>query len=204
MAIALLALSNGCALFRPVQAEEHYYLLTAESSSHVARQGNGGACVVRLLPVEVPDYLQTKDMAVRIGTNQIVFTVYHQWAEPLEAGIRRVIADNLRVSPQIREVLTDEPSPRHEPVCEISAHILSCEGNYINGKGFITFGATWEISQSGPQAATLAQGVYHAPPTTWHAGDYGELPGQTSAALDGFSQFLAQAVTEHTMAHSVR
>ncbi|HTV61107.1 MAG TPA: ABC-type transport auxiliary lipoprotein family protein [Verrucomicrobiae bacterium] len=202
--MSLLALSNGCALFKPVQAEEHYYLLTAKSLSYVATQGNGRACVVRLLPVEVPDYLQTEDMAVRIGTNQIEFTVYHQWAEPLEAGIRRVIAENLRVSPQIREVLTDEPSPRQEPVYEISAHILACEGNYINGRGFITFGATWEISQSGPQAATLAHGVYYAPLTNWHAGDYGELADQTSQVLNEFSQFLAHTVSEQAMAHSVR
>src|ERR1700739_1170670 len=81
-ALLLIAL-NSCSFLKPVNDEEHNYLLTAKSSPEPSTEIRP-PCIVRVLPVEVPDYLQTSDMIIRTGTNEVVFTKFHQWAEPLD------------------------------------------------------------------------------------------------------------------------
>ncbi len=191
--LSLLVAVNGCSVLKPAKAQEQDYLLTAEATSTPAAGQGGRACILRILPVEVPDYLQTRDMAVRTGADQIVFTPYHQWAESLEAGIRRVLAEDLKSSPEIREVLTDEMSPAHTTVEIISVHILTCEGNDTKGQGSVHFKAAWELSRSGTDAV-LAHGVYDAPSAPWHPGDYEDLAGQLSRATAGLSRTLEQAI----------
>jgi hypothetical protein len=42
-------------------------------AGHTNRSGQG--CVVRFRPAELASYLQTKDMAVRTGTNEVTFAL---------------------------------------------------------------------------------------------------------------------------------
>lgn len=192
--LALFTL-NGCLSLKPASGTEHYYLLTG-GSSNLSSPGAVPACAVRLLPIETPDYLKTRDMVVRTGANEMVFATFHQWAEPLDAGVRRVLADDLRTSPAIREVLIDEPPPANTKVYVISIHIVACEGNNTNGQSSILFSARWEISQSD---TTLAHGIFRAEPATWHAGDYDDLAAQLSRAVEDFARLLNKTICDKAM-----
>ena len=191
----LLTAINGCSLFMPVKDEEHDYLLTAEPLPKPTAEVKP-AGVVRVLPVEVPAYLQTSDM-VMTRTNEVVFAKSHEWAEPLDAGIRRVLVQDLRGVQGIREVLTDEPPPAHGKPYIISIRILDCEANDTNGQGSVVFSAEWEISQGRPDTAILAKGVFHAPPAPVRRGDYAGVVSQISKAVAELSGILAQAISEH-------
>ena len=156
--------------------------------------------MVRLRPVELANYLQTKDMAVRTGTNEITFALFHRWAEPLDAGIRRVLAQDLRAAPAIRNVITDEPAPAGCSVYTLSVHVLTCEGIRTDHMGSAAFAAVWEITGPGFPGAVLDQGVFRARPASWTPGDYGQLASQTSKSLEEFSDMLVGAITRRTRA----
>jgi uncharacterized lipoprotein YmbA len=142
----------------------------------------------------VADYLRNEEIAVRTTDNEVDFSLFHCWAEPLQAGIRRVLAEDLRAAPGIQAVLTDEPSPTKGPVYNISIRVLACEGVGTNHQGSAVFAATWEIDRTGPEPATLACGVFHSQPASWNPGDYGQLSRQLSRALDDFSRALSKAI----------
>jgi uncharacterized lipoprotein YmbA len=191
VAVLLLA-GNGCAFLQPAESESHYYLLTAVHLPGVSAPRGGPTCVVRLLPVEVADYLKTEDMAVRTGTNEIIFAQFHRWAEPLAAGVRRALADDLCGSSRIREVLTDQPAPGRGPLETVFVRVLACEGEERGGRGAIVFEASWEIS--GPGEASWAHGLFQAQPAAWHPGDYNQLANRLSRAVDDLSRVLSDAI----------
>lgn len=199
LSAVLLTTLNSCSLFMPVKDEEHDYLITAQPAPKPTTEVKP-ARIVRVLPVEVPAYLQTSDMVARNG-NEVVFAKSHQWAEPLDAGIRRALVEDLRGYPGIQEVLTDEPPPAHGKPYIISIHVLACEAKVTNGQGSVLFSAEWEISQGRPDVTAVAKGVFHAPPTTLHPGDYAVMVSQISDAVADLSGVLAQAISAQTDGH---
>jgi len=200
LTLSLFAL-NGCSLsLKPASGVEHYYLLTG-GSSKLSSPSDFHPCVVRLLPIEAPNFLQTRDMVVRAAPDEMVFATFHQWAEPLDAGVRRALADDLRTSPAVREVLTDEPDPGNTKVYVISIHIFDCEGNRTNGQNSILFEARWEISQSN---VALAHGIFRAEPASWRSGDYGDLAIQLSRAIENLARLLNKTIcSQPAISHSV-
>ncbi|HEY1788461.1 MAG TPA: PqiC family protein [Verrucomicrobiae bacterium] len=191
MISSLLVALSGCLSLKPAGGDEHYYLLTGDSSLLASARG-ARPCVVRILPVEVPNYLQTRDMVVRTSSNEMIFATFHQWAEPLDAGVRRVLTEDLRTAPAIREVLTDEPPPANTNVYVISIQILACEGNQTNSQSSVLFKACWEISKSD---RAVARGIFNAQPATWRPGDYNDLAIQLSRAVEDLGKLLNKTIS---------
>ena len=48
--------------------------------------------VIRLFPVSVPDYLDTRDILIRSGQNQVTASTTGRWAERLSVGMTRALA----------------------------------------------------------------------------------------------------------------
>lgn len=193
--IVMLTVLAGCSFLKPSAGEEHDYLLSSlKSPASTAAQTQSRAYAIRILPVELPAYLQTSDMAVRVGTNELYFAKFNQWAESLETGIRRVLAENLRAAG--KEVLTDEPAPNDVKVYTVSVQVLACEAKDMNGQGSVLFEAAWEISATGTPSLSPTRGIFRAAPSPWHPGDYAGLARQLSQALTDFSGTLEQAISE--------
>jgi uncharacterized lipoprotein YmbA len=68
-----------------------YYMLSANATEMT---GTGGPSL-GIGPVEVPAYLQRKEMVLNRDRHKLSVNEYHRWAEPLEAGISRVVSLNL-------------------------------------------------------------------------------------------------------------
>ena len=98
-----LAVSLGlasCAVTDPTQ----YYTLgqaparSAESTARasIARRSAAGAAVgIGVGPVIVPGYLDRSQIVTRRGTDHVELSMFHRWAEPLEDGIARVLAEEI-------------------------------------------------------------------------------------------------------------
>ena len=202
--IFLWFVSSGCAFLKPAESESRYYLLTSEipSKGSAAHNKSDAGKVVRILPVDVANYLQNRSMAVRAGTNEVVFALFHQWAEPLSDGVRRVLAQDLVTLPGIRAVLTDQSAPAGETVYSVSVHVLQCEGMRGDSKSLALFKAEWEITGPGLKRNVLSHGTFQAPKSVWHAGDYDELANELSRALAGLSRALNQAISSENQNQS--
>jgi uncharacterized lipoprotein YmbA len=89
----------GCAVSDPTQ----YYTLGQAAGSAVSRtsaspQGNAaepGTVGIGVGPVILPGYLARSQIVVRTGADQVELSMFHRWAEPLEDGIARILADEI-------------------------------------------------------------------------------------------------------------
>lgn len=68
-----------------------YYMLSAGVNEMT---GTGGPSL-GIGPIKIPAYLQRKEMILNRDRNTLSLHEYHRWAEPLEAGISRVVSLNL-------------------------------------------------------------------------------------------------------------
>jgi uncharacterized lipoprotein YmbA len=176
----------GCAMVKPVSGDTHVYILSQVESANFGTK-RPATCVVRLESVDVASYLRTKDIGVRTGTNEIIFSNSHQWAEPLNEGIRRVLAENLRRSLAIEQVLTDQMSAPGLPVYSFHVDILACEGSPPSAE----FEAVWQVT--GPNGA-FAHGDFRMKSATWNGTDYAALAKRLSEGIEGLAEKLLEAL----------
>ncbi|MCB2185228.1 MAG: PqiC family protein [Deltaproteobacteria bacterium] len=116
------------------------------------------ARVVAVGPVELPAYLDRPQIVLRQGPNQLEFTEFEHWAEPLDKSFSRVLLEDLtnllnsqdfRFYPWRSQVNFD---------FQVAVNVLAFEGNQA-GQAVLT--ADWLIfrGRQDPQAA--ARGHSH-------------------------------------------
>jgi uncharacterized protein len=54
-----------------------------------------GAAGIGVGPVIIPAYLNRSHIVTRTGGDQVELSMFHRWAEPLEDGIARILADEI-------------------------------------------------------------------------------------------------------------
>ena len=93
--LALVCLASGCLRFEPKTDTTRFFVLSAEQPRSATDPSNilAGPIISRVV---VPDYLNKRSLALRKGSNEIVFADSIQWAEPLDRGLARVLTENLR------------------------------------------------------------------------------------------------------------
>jgi uncharacterized lipoprotein YmbA len=103
---ASMALMGGCAVTDPTQ----YYTLgqirtgsrargTASSptiaSTSPPSMASTGAVAIGVGPVIIPGYLDRVQIVTRTGADQVAISMFDRWAESLEDGIARTLADEI-------------------------------------------------------------------------------------------------------------
>ena len=68
-----------------------YYRLMPHADPTTARQQPS----LGVGPIKIPDYLRRSGIVYSGGGNQLIITELQRWAEPLDEGIKRVLAINL-------------------------------------------------------------------------------------------------------------
>jgi len=92
-AVALIL--AGCA---GVADPTRYYVLSSISTAPGDPMPTAGSSTgVGVGPVLVPGYLNRLQIVTRNGGDEVEISTYHRWAEPLEAGIAQVLANDLAV-----------------------------------------------------------------------------------------------------------
>ena len=84
-----LALLAGCGS----SPRSDYYMLTADAPG---TPGSGGPAL-GVGPVSVPEYLNTRQIVMNRNAHKLELAEFDRWAEPLDAGVSRVMAVNLAV-----------------------------------------------------------------------------------------------------------
>ena len=189
--IAAGALSS-CAFLQPHADPTKFYLLTTpDASSQPATNNKLASYKLGLRSIEMPAYLQSKLMVVRTGTNEIHFAEFDRWAEPLDAGISRVMKETLSSASNVASV-TANSHGEDTLDYEIMVRVLACEGvRAENGNGSIRFTMLWETWSRGTNSTLLKRGAFTASPGSWDGKDYGALALALSEAISAGSKMLA-------------
>lgn len=83
----------GCSLLPPIADEPARHLL---DSSAKRQDPRGSSPVVAIARPSLPPYLERSEMVTRLNSGRLSIHETDLWAEPLDAAIARVIAENLR------------------------------------------------------------------------------------------------------------
>ena len=76
--------------------EDHYYSLVL-AADHATAPAASEAAQGQLIvgPVQLPEYLNRRGIAMQIGANQVQTANHHFWAEPLEEAISKVLVRDI-------------------------------------------------------------------------------------------------------------
>ena len=186
--IATLLLA-GCSIPIP-QAEKdptRFYVLSSAGSG--ATTAPAGAPVLQLRSVEVASYLNSRPMIVRRGNNEIEFREFARWGEPLDAGVARVLREELLVRGAVRAVIT-AGTRRDHPAPEFTLHlrVLACEGEVGGG---VAFRAVWELTSAAANSPAVASGDFHARDLRWDGKSEASLASALSQAVAALAGDIA-------------
>lgn len=182
---------SGCSIPIP-QAEKdptRYYVLSSTSSAATPK---ADAPVVQLRAIELASYLGSRPMIVRRGDNEIEFREFARWGESLDAGIARVLREELVARGAARAVVA--PGGRREPggpEFTLSVRVLACEG--ASGGG-VAFRAAWELTSGGATPTPVAGGDFRAADLRWDGKSEASLAAQLSQAVAQLAGEIATAL----------
>ena len=102
----------GCAV---TDASQYYTLgrpgaRSAESSASASTPSSSAAgssaVAIGVGPVTVPGYLDRLQIVTRTATDQVEVSMFHRWAEPLEDGIARALAEEIAARVPTERIVT--------------------------------------------------------------------------------------------------
>ncbi len=185
LALAFLA---GCSLPQAQPDPTRYYVLAAAPVAETVPAAD--EVVIGLRGVEVASYLRARALIVRQGANEVEFREYARWGEALDAGVARVLRENLRSAGATQVATMPFPLDLHRDY-DVSVRVLAAEGGR---DGAVHFRATWELWSTGAGAAVVARGEFAAAGLSWDGRAEAGLVAGLSQAVAGLSAEIATAV----------
>ncbi|MDP5239410.1 PqiC family protein [Uliginosibacterium sp. 31-16] len=133
----LVTLLAACSI-APPQAV-HLYQLSPQAG---ASQTAGLNSSIGIGPLKWPDYLNRRQLVIRLDAGSIETAENDRWAEPLDAGFERVLRDNLvrQLNPQR---LQSHPWPLNDaPAIHVPLEVLQFD---TSAQGTTVLRARWRI-----------------------------------------------------------
>ena len=193
----LALLIAGCNMVPPAQLDAtHFYVLTGPAPAPGPVIGH---LRLGLKTVELASFLNTRDIVVRSGTNELMLQDYARWAEPLGAGIGRILRLQLTADPAIGRVYP-QPFPfEAERDYDVAVNVIRCEGETesgLTGRSSARFAAVIEITTPGPEARVVARRTFVAPNAPWDGRDYARLAALLSEDVAALAHEIIAALPD--------
>jgi uncharacterized lipoprotein YmbA len=174
----------GCAAKEPFPS---FFVLKQSGDSGV-RNVHGTSVFVRR--VEVAPYLARTSLVEMRGGNQTVYAPTARWAEPLDQGVSRAVADNLRRSFGIQAYGFSPGNPPPDHAYDVTIRLERFEGN---DNGDVVLVARWGVSSSGiGDGPTNRSTEIHR--SGWKPGDYVTLARLLSEEVVDLSREIGRAI----------
>jgi uncharacterized lipoprotein YmbA len=180
---AIAVIWSACSLPQAQPDLTRFYLLNEVTHKGDVAEVVGQPPRIVLRPVIVPEYLRGKIMQVRVADNELRFIDQARWAEPLEAGLTRVLREDLAQRPaQVRVVARG--ADEHD--FEVAVNLRRCEG--VTREGAARLAARIEIFSTGTDPKLAAQEDFSFDVPGWDGKDYGQLAKKLSEAADAMAE----------------
>ena len=184
-ALLVAGLTLGACGLPSESAPTYYYLL--DPIEPASDRQAGGAVRLALEPVEIPGYLDRQALVTRGTDNELEVASFHQWAEPLNANVTRVLAENLRLLLEQTDVVR-LPSRVDGFNAELQVELIRFERA---GDGPVTLVARWVVLDGRRQQELASRrAVVTEEPD-------GGGPDATVAAMDRALAELSRRIAEH-------
>ncbi len=185
MMLGLAVVYGGCAATRPPA----YYLLEPAAQTGESDRTRQVCVTIGMRPVEVPSYLDRRQIMVRTGRNELAISEFNQWAEPLKENITRVVAQNLE-SLTCADVVEATSAGRSRPVdYRLQVRVNRLEGS-LGGQAVLD--AEWSIVEARDRRVVASRRSRLATPV--RGKDYASLVSAHSELVAGLSREMGRAV----------
>jgi uncharacterized lipoprotein YmbA len=181
--ISFLVGLAACSLPEAQPDLTRYFLLNEVTHEAAVTEVVGEPPRIVLRPVIVPEYLRGRIMQVRVADNELRFIDVARWAEPLEAGLTRVLREDLAQRPSRVRVVA-RGADEHE--FDVAVNLRRCEG--VVPAGLARLAARIEIFSTGMTPELVAQEDFMYDVPGWDGADYGELAKKLSEAADALAE----------------
>ncbi len=202
---AFAAAFTGCNVIPAAQNDPtKFYVLSAPAGQSAESQANapGGRVPpsekkirLGLKTIDVSTYLKGPEMVVRSGSNEVTLQDYARWAEPIQAGVTRLLREQLSGAANVSRVEM-QPFPLDQPRdFDIAVTILHCEGatGGAEGRG-ARFEASIRITTAGMTPELVARKIYTAPSAAWDGRNFDQLAQLLSADVQGLGAAILETV----------
>jgi uncharacterized protein len=183
-AISTAAFFLGCAAKEPLTS---FYVLGRPKK---IRSAPGGGTAVYVNRVEVPAYLARTSLVTMKSGVEVEYSQSARWAEPLDQGISRAVADALNQNSGFRAYSFSPSGPPPPHSYDVRVRIERFEGN-DNGK--VTLQARWEVT-SADSSEAIATHKVNLQRNGWHPGDYGGLVRLLTDEISEMSRQIARSI----------
>lgn len=199
LTFAVLA-GSGCSILPEAAADPtRYYVLNdpAGAGTSVA-SASTTAGKVAIRSIELPAYLRnSRSMVVRAGDNEVRYEDFSRWAEPLDAGIQRVLKERLLAALGASSVVSFPLGAGETRQWDLRVRVDRCEGSSPRaGSPGVLFVASYQIVAAA-DGATVGQGELSVTDLPWDGRDFGELAQQLSRAVARFAGEIAGSMPKH-------
>lgn len=99
----VIAFAAGALAACGTSAQARFFTLSSSTAEPIAGSLAGSTIVVG--PIELPEYLDRPQMALRGEQGEITFLEFQRWAEPLRAAFVRVFAEDLMIAAGTQQVV---------------------------------------------------------------------------------------------------
>jgi uncharacterized lipoprotein YmbA len=149
-----------------------------------------GGTVVLVRRIEVPAYLARNSLVTMKGGIEVQYAATERWAEPLDQGLSRAVAEDLSRNSRIRAYGFSPGAPPVDHSCEVSIRVERFEGN---DNGEVVLRARWSISSSSSSTPLTSRSV-DIRRSGWQPGDYAGLVRLLSEEVAEMSRQIARAI----------
>jgi uncharacterized protein len=164
-------------------------MLTGSGSRTPRTRASGGVAVF-VRRVEVPAYLQNTSLVMVRGGIEVQYAPTQRWAEPLDQGLSRAVAEDLNRNPRIRAYGFSPGAPPADHSYDVWIRVERFEGS---DNGEVVFRAHWSVSSAGSSAPITARTV-DIRRRGWKPRDYPGLVRLLSAEVAEVSRQIARAI----------
>lgn len=122
---AVVGAFSGCVNLDPTPDPTRHFTLAALASERPnpnVKPSPGMALLVQ--PVAAPDYLKRSNVVLRKNADELIFAEYDRWAESVEKGIARAVAENLTAMFHSRFIRTSEQPGQRDDEKRLSINVV--------------------------------------------------------------------------------
>jgi uncharacterized lipoprotein YmbA len=186
---------TGCGpVLAPQPDPSRYYLLSPAYAPPPSGVSSQAALTIGLGPIQMPGYLDRREIATRANTNQIDYSNVDRWSEPLDSNFRSVLASNLAAELGSVHIVDFPWFQNKDPDYAIAIDVNRFERG---PNGTADLSAHWTIRDPAAKtillqgdclATTPAQGADAASSVAALSTDLGQLSSQLATAIRQLQQ----------------
>ena len=165
-----------------------YYVLSASATE----TPTGGTPSLGVGPVSIPEYLNRNSMVFNRDGNKLEIATYARWAEPLEAGISRVLSINLASRLNTEDIQVFPWHPSQAPDYAIGVRLLVLDSNSVRAQ----LVAEWSLRKKEDGSADVRRIVNLEETTTGADLSPENVARSYSNLLDKLSDKIAKTIAD--------